>query len=115
MAQARRPKDGQKTDAVLRRIGHHHVVVAPARVDQLLDMRLVDRDIVKFTKQLAGMAKQRLLMEAALADLVTQRLAFDELAIDRDDDDPTVPLVAPQAPVEDAKGAATNVQPPTES
>ncbi len=112
MAQARRPKDGQKTDAVLRRIGHHHVVVAPARMDQVLDMRLVDRDILKFTKQLASMARQRVQMEIALADLLAQRIAFDGLPIDRDEDDPDVPLEAPQAPVEDAKGDAKNVQPP---
>lgn len=86
---------GDREALQVRRIGHRHAVVTPARTTEVVDIN-------KMRNQLQQAEANVTSCEAALARAVEQRdsmlrflAAFDAQSIDRIDGDPSVPLDEP--------------------
>lgn len=110
MAAARKKKVGDVEPLVMRRIGHRHAVVTPPVETNVLDMNVVDVQLEASNRQIVTLEQKLAKLRARVADLRTQRAAFDQLPIDRVTDDPNVPLTPPEAQeiaaAEDAKRLA---------
>lgn len=86
----KRLRVGDRIAPRLRRIGDKHAVVTLGTSVQLLDVRELDRQIAKLTRQLASLEEERVKCQAKIDELRGAKRQFEALDVDRDDDDPDV-------------------------
>lgn len=80
----------------IRRIGHRHAILVPARTAEVVDVRRIGAEIAKLDETLAGLDKRRATVEARRARLLEVQRQFESLPVERESDDPVVPLEPPR-------------------
>lgn len=105
-------KQGETDVGVMRRIGHRHAIVLPARRAELVDINDVEVELAR-TVEIIGAAKLQLAKLDQRRQQLEARLAeFKAAPIDRVEGDPTVPL-EPPSPAAAPTPAPNDTPPPT--
>ena len=89
---------GQQRPLRIRRIGKTHVVVLPAQAAEVVDLRLVRRQVAILRQQIQSKERELERDRSRLSDLASTLARAEALPIERVEDDPDVDPPEPAAP-----------------